>query len=100
MRGLLIHFQRGLPTRVLMVQCSCDPTELHHEVGLVTVQLVEEIAIAHQMEDGSTKSLLFVPYLALAAWKSVRIHQTVMLVTALHPGKCRGFQRWHAAQAP
>ncbi len=85
-------FQLSLPTRVLMFKCSRDPTQLHHKVGLVSVQLIEEIAVAHQVEDGATKSLLFVPYLALAAWRSVRPLQTVMLVTALHPGKCRSFQ--------
>jgi hypothetical protein len=96
------ELQRGFPLRMLMVQCRRDPTELHHKVGLVAVQLVEEIAITHQMEDGSTQALLSMFGKALDAWTpvGVRLDQTLMLVTALHPRKGCGFQRWRAAQAP
>jgi len=53
--------------RALMVQGSCDPTELHHKVGLVAVQLVETIPITHVMENGAAEVLLFLLCIGLDA---------------------------------
>ena len=61
------ELQCRLPLRVLMVQCRRDPIELHHEVGLVAVQLVEKIPITHEMENGAAEVLLFLFCIGLDA---------------------------------
>ncbi len=60
--------------------------------GLIAIQLVEEIAIAHEVEDRATKAFLSLLYLAPVAQSSILSRQALRPVAALHPCKCRGFQ--------
>ena len=100
------YYRRGIGFVSPLLELARNPGELIQELGFVAVQLVEKIAIAHQMEHGAAEVLLFLPCIGPDALNSVCVGRTVgsgqalMPVTALHPREGRRFQGWHAVQAP
>jgi hypothetical protein len=80
-----------------------NPPEVKDEVGLIAIELVDDVAVAHQVKDGATEVLSFQSSPLFAATPSLTVRlvgEGVTLVTALHPRKRCGFQRGHPPQTP
>lgn len=97
---------RGIGFVSPLLELGGNPSELIQELGFVAVQLVEKITIAHQMEHGAAKVLLFLLCVGSDALNCVCDGRTIgpdqarMPVTALHPREGRRFQGRDAVQAP
>jgi hypothetical protein len=84
-------------------ELSGDASQVQDEVGLIAIQLVDDVAVAHQVKDGATEvlSLQSCPVPASTPTLGVGLVAEVgTLMTALHPGERCGFQRGHPPQTP
>ena len=84
-------------------ELSGDAPQVQDEVGLIAIELVDDVAVAHEVKDGATEvlSLQSCPVLASTTTLGVGLVAEVgTLVTALHPRKRCGFQRGHPPQTP